>query len=87
MYIHFTHVKYKALGILIDQAHLPDDVIDNIESTDPLYYQKRTLMCVVTETSPLCKEYELREDFGNQLKILVMYIFSCILWTTFIQCC
>ena len=60
LHVHFTHVKYEAPRILIGQAHLLNDVIDNIENIDPHYYQKRTLTCVVMETSPLWKEYEGR---------------------------
>jgi m7GpppX diphosphatase len=31
------------MGMLVGQAHLLDDVIDNIEHIDPAYYAKKTM--------------------------------------------
>ena len=44
LHVHFTHLKYEAPKTLIGQAHFLEEVIDNIEHIDPLYYQKRQLL-------------------------------------------
>jgi len=44
LHVHFTHLKYEAPSTLIGQAHYLEEVIDNIEHIDELYYQKRQLL-------------------------------------------
>ena len=57
LHVHFTHLKYEAPKTLIGQAHLLEEIIDNIENIDPCYYQKKTLSFVVKELSPLWQEF------------------------------
>lgn len=42
LHVHFLHLKAEPLGILVGQAHLLQDVIENIE-LNPNYYQQKTL--------------------------------------------
>lgn len=42
LHIHFVHLKAEPIGATIGQAHLLDDVIDNLR-LDSNYYQKKTL--------------------------------------------
>lgn len=52
-HIHIVHVDYESAGCSVGAAHLLDDVIDNIENIDPLYYVKKTM------NYTLGKEHEL----------------------------
>ena len=57
LHVHFTHLDYAAPKTTIGEAHLLSEVIDNIESIDSLYYQKKTLSFVAKELSGLWEEY------------------------------
>ena len=58
LHVHFTHLKYVAPKTLIGQAHLLDDVIDNIENIASDCYQKRTISFCVKESSALWQAFE-----------------------------
>jgi m7GpppX diphosphatase len=58
LHVHFTHLKYSAPKTLIGQAHLLDDVIDNIKNIAPDYYQKKTISFCVKESSALWQAFD-----------------------------
>ena len=61
LHVHFTHLKYEAPKTMIGQAHFLEEVIDNIEHIDSLYYQKRTITFIVKEMSPLWTEFSQKK--------------------------
>ena len=58
LHVHFTQLKYAAPKSSVGEAHLLHDVIDNIETIDPMYYQKRRLSFTVSESCLLWKAYQ-----------------------------
>ena len=57
LHVHFTHLRFSAPKSSVGEAHLLDDIIDNIATIDPMFYAKRTLSFVVKESSLLWKEF------------------------------
>ncbi|KAH8548532.1 HIT-like domain-containing protein [Umbelopsis sp. PMI_123] len=58
LHIHVVHTAYtSAPGIIAGQAHLLDQVIDNIDVIDNNYYQRATLPFVLADNHELCKRY------------------------------
>ena len=57
LHIHFTHLKYAAPKTLVGEAHLLEEVIDNIEHIDSDFYQKKTLSFCLKDSSPLWLEF------------------------------
>ena len=58
LHVHFTQLSYTAPKSCVGEAHLLADVISNIETIDPEYYQKCSLSFTVTESSLLRKAYQ-----------------------------
>lgn len=58
LHVHFTHLQFSAPKSTVGEAHLLQDVIDNIATVDPLFYAKRTLSFVVKESSPLWEAFD-----------------------------
>ena len=56
-HVHFTHLRFTAPRSTVGDAHLLEDIIDNVANIDPMFYAKRTLSFVVKESSPLWAEY------------------------------
>ncbi|KAJ3091837.1 hypothetical protein HK102_013220 [Quaeritorhiza haematococci] len=52
-HIHVTHIAFQSPGMAVGQAHLLEDVIDNIENIDGDYYKRRTLAYVLGVEHPL----------------------------------
>jgi len=42
-HVHITHIDCDGFGTNAGKAHLLEDVIDNIDVMDPLFYQKKTI--------------------------------------------
>ena len=57
LHVHFTHLRFSAPKSSVGEAHLLDDIIDNIAAVDPMFYVKRTLSFVLKESSQLWKEF------------------------------
>ncbi|RKO87024.1 HIT-like domain-containing protein [Blyttiomyces helicus] len=53
LHVHVTNLSFESPGQQVGQAHLLDDVIDNIEVIDRDYYAKRTLVYALGTESPL----------------------------------
>ena len=53
LHVHFTHIDGEAKGFQVGRAHLLDDVIDNIETVDPNFYEKKTLYYALSVTEEL----------------------------------
>uniref|UniRef100_A0A915IMH7 m7GpppX diphosphatase n=1 Tax=Romanomermis culicivorax TaxID=13658 RepID=A0A915IMH7_ROMCU len=51
-HVHFVHMNAEPVGAVAGQAHLLDDVIENIEMCDD-YYQRKTLHFVIKVNDPL----------------------------------
>lgn len=62
LHVHFTHLQFSAPKSAVGDAHLLDDIIDNIAAVDPLFYAKRTLSFVVKESSLLWEEFSQRKE-------------------------
>lgn len=58
LHVHFTQLSYLAPKSSVGDAHLLQDVIDNIERIDGDYYHKCRLSFSVKESSLLWKEYQ-----------------------------
>lgn len=56
LHVHFTHINYTAPKTLVGEAHLLQEVIDNIQLAND-YYQKKTISFCVKESSPLWREF------------------------------
>lgn len=52
-HVHIVHADMDGVGALVGQAHLLDDVIDNIETFGSDYYQKKTLHYTLGSQHPL----------------------------------
>jgi m7GpppX diphosphatase len=52
-HVHIVHADMDGVGALVGQAHLLDDVIDNIETFGSDYYQKKTLHYTLGSEHPL----------------------------------
>lgn len=52
-HVHIVHADMDGVGALVGQAHLLDDVIDNIELFGSDYYQKKTLHYTLGAQHPL----------------------------------
>lgn len=61
LHVHFTHLQFSAPKSSVGDAHLLEDVIDNIAMVDPAYYAKRTLSFVAKESSKLWEHYANRQ--------------------------
>ena len=46
-HVHILNLESEAAGINVGQAHLLDEIIDNIESIDGEYYKRRTLFYIL----------------------------------------
>jgi m7GpppX diphosphatase len=58
LHVHVVHTAYtSAPGIIVGQAHLLDQVIDNIAIIDSNYYQRATLPFVLADNHELSKRY------------------------------
>ena len=57
LHVHFTHLQFAAPKCAVEDAHLLEDVIDNIATVDSAYYAKRTLTFVAKESSALWAEF------------------------------
>ena len=70
-HVHFTHLgHHRPPKTGVGEAHLLEEVIDNLEAVDPLYYRKRMLCFVLSEGSPLWKEFaskQCRSTYHSQL--------------------
>lgn len=70
LHVHFTHLNYAAPKTMIGEAHLLQEVIDNIQLAND-YYQKKTLSFCVKESSPLWREFAesnaSRDSYSNLL--------------------
>ena len=60
LHIHFTQLSYTAPKTCVGEAHLLHDIIANIETFDPDYYQKSTLSFTVSESSLLWEAHQNR---------------------------
>ena len=58
LHVHITRLSYAAPKTSVGQAHLLHDVISNIETIDPGYYQKCVLSFTAGESGPLWKAYK-----------------------------
>ena len=56
LHVHFTHINYTAPKTLVGEAHLLQEVIDNIQLAND-YYQKKTISFCVKESSTLWREF------------------------------
>jgi len=62
-HVHFAHTSFcGTMGTAAGQAHLLDDVIDNIANISPDYYAKRELHFTVGEAHPLLQWYNKRKQ-------------------------
>ena len=57
LHVHFTHLKFAAPRSHVGEAHLMDDVIDNIEHIANDYYQRKTISFSLKESSRLWREF------------------------------
>ena len=62
LHVHFTHLRFSAPKSSVGEAHLLDDVIDNIATIDSMFYAKRTLSFVLKESSQLWKEFASKKS-------------------------
>lgn len=53
LHVHFTHLNFAAPRSSVGEAHLLEDVIDNLANIDSDFYAKKTLTFVVKESSSL----------------------------------
>lgn len=54
------------MGMVVGRAHLLDDIIDNLSTIDPAYYQKKTLNFILREKNNLLQEFrKARSDFDS----------------------
>lgn len=61
LHVHFTHLSYAAPKTLIGEAHLLQEVIDNIQLAHD-YYQKKTISFCLKESSLLWQEFAKTND-------------------------
>ena len=54
-HVHVAHLRHDTIpgGTVVGRAHLLDDIIGNIETFDPNYYQKATLTYFLGENDAL----------------------------------
>ncbi|XP_033647487.1 m7GpppX diphosphatase-like [Asterias rubens] len=64
LHVHFTHLKFDAMGSNVTKAHLLSDVIENIELMSD-YYQKKTLSFILREKDGLLARF--KEKNGEQI--------------------
>ena len=57
LHVHFTHLSYAAPKTTVGEAHLLDDVVDNIENIDSHFYSKKTLSFSLNESSDLWQHF------------------------------
>eukprot|EP00242_Pyramimonas_sp_CCMP2087_P014524 CAMPEP_0198197488 /NCGR_PEP_ID=MMETSP1445-20131203/1092_1 /TAXON_ID=36898 /ORGANISM="Pyramimonas sp., Strain CCMP2087" /LENGTH=301 /DNA_ID=CAMNT_0043866787 /DNA_START=65 /DNA_END=970 /DNA_ORIENTATION=- len=63
-HVHFVHTSYMGSGTACGQAHLLDDVIENIANVSSDYYQKRTLHFSLGESHPLLQRFRKRKTLA-----------------------
>lgn len=62
LHVHFTHLQFSTPKSSVGDAHLLEDVIDNIATVDPMFYVKRTMSFVVKESSLLWEAFASRQE-------------------------
>lgn len=51
--VHITHIEYEGPGLMAGKAVLLDDILDNLRTFGPDYYQRRMLSYVLAEGDEL----------------------------------
>ena len=67
LHVHFTQLSYNAPKSSVGDAHLLRDIIANIETFDPEFYQKCRLSFTVSESCLLWKAYQNYSSAPDQI--------------------